>query len=383
VSTVGRALIAPEAMDALIGALASRGYTVIGPTIRDGAIVLDEIAGRHDLPVGWTDVQEAGEYRLERRGDEALFGYAVGPESARGALTPRRESLVTITRRDGTLAVTVVEPDAPRRAFVGLRGCDLAAVAVQDRVLRDGAVPDPGYAARRDAMFVVAVNCSDPVSTCFCASMGTGPGVGTGPGIEAGAGGGYDLALTELLDHGPHRLLVEVGSSRGADVLADLPVEPAGDADLDEARAVVDRSRALMVRSLDPVAARDVLAADLDHAQWDDVATRCLSCTNCTLVCPTCFCTAVEEHTSLDGSQAERSRRWDSCFSLDHSWLHGAGAVRGDIRSRYRQWLTHKLSTWWDQFDTSGCVGCGRCITWCPARIDLTAEVRAMSPESV
>jgi sulfhydrogenase subunit beta (sulfur reductase) len=382
VSRDERAVIAPEAVDALIHALASRGFTVVGPTIRDGAIVLDEIAGRDDLPVGWTDVQDAGEYRLERRSDEALFGYAVGPESARGLLTPRRETLVSITRRqDGAMAVAAVEPEAPRRAIIGLRGCDLAAIAVQDRVLRDGAVPDPGYTARREAMFVVAVTCSDPVATCFCASMGTGPGVGAG--TEGGAGAGYDLALTELLDHGRHRLLVEVGSPRGADVLADLPAEQAGEADHDEARAVVDRSRARMVRTLDPVGARDALAAALDHVRWDDVASRCLSCTNCTLVCPTCFCSAVEERTSLDGAQAERSRRWDSCFSLDHSWLHGAGPVRGDIRSRYRQWLTHKLSTWWDQFDTSGCVGCGRCITWCPARIDLTAEVRAMSPEAV
>jgi Fe-S-cluster-containing hydrogenase component 2 len=121
--------------------------------------------------------------------------------------------------------------------------------------------------------------------------------------------------------------------------------------------------------------------ANLEHPRWDDVAERCLSCTNCTLVCPTCFCFAVEDVNSLDGERAERTQRWDSCFTLGHSMLHGAGSVRGDTRSRYRQWLTHKLSTWWDQFDESGCVGCGRCISWCPAGIDLTEEVAAIARE--
>ncbi len=375
-TTVDRALIDPVSIDALIASLTSRGYVVVGPTIRDGAIVLDEIAGRRDLPIGWTDIQEAGEYRLERRDDDALFGYAVGPDSARGFLTPRRETLVTITRatRDDTaMTVTPSEPEGLRRAFIGLRGCDLAAIAVQDRVLRDGTVPDPGYKARRQDNFVVAVNCSDPAATCFCSSMGTGPDVG------AHAGAGFDLAITELLDEERHRLLLEVGTPLGAEVLAELPIEPARDGDIAAARAVTERARGRMTRMLDPVAARHVLAANLDHPQWDDVATRCLSCSNCTLVCPTCFCSAVEDHTSLDGTQAERARRWDSCFSQDHSWLHGVGPVRADTRSRYRQWLTHKLSTWWDQFDMSGCVGCGRCVTWCPARIDLTAEVRAIA----
>lgn len=359
---------APEGLDSLIAELASRGHEVIGPTIRDGAIVLDVIDAVGDLPVGWTDRQEPGRYRLERRDDEALFGYAVGPDSARGILTPRRETVVRITRRDGSMVVDPAPVEATSRALIGLRGCDLAAIAVQDKVLRDGVVADPGYRARRDATFLVAVHCSDPVSTCFCPSMGTGPDVK----------GGHDLAITELID-GEHRLLLEAATQSGADVLDALTTRPATAADLDAARQVVDRSRERIERHLDPERSRDVLRANLEHDRWGDVADRCLSCTNCTLVCPTCFCSAVEEHTSLDGAEAERNRRWDSCFSMDHSFLHGAGPVRSDTRARYRQWLTHKLSTWWDQFDTSGCVGCGRCITWCPVGIDLTEEVAAMA----
>jgi Fe-S oxidoreductase len=96
------------------------------------------------------------------------------------------------------------------------------------------------------------------------------------------------------------------------------------------------------------------------------------------MVCPTCFCTSVEETNDLTGTESSRSRRWDSCFTMDFSYIHG-GSVRNSPKSRYRQWMTHKLSTWVDQFGTSGCVGCGRCITWCPVGIDITEEVRAIA----
>ncbi len=122
---------------------------------------------------------------------------------------------------------------------------------------------------------------------------------------------------------------------------------------------------------------RDLLLSNLEHPRWDDVAQRCLSCTNCTMVCPTCFCASVSEVSDLTGDQVQRVRQWESCFNIDFSYTAG-GTVRGDTRSRYRQWLTHKLASWHDQFETSGCVGCGRCITWCPVGIDLTEEVAAI-----
>jgi ferredoxin len=367
---------AARAVDELIGALGRRGYVVIGPRMRNGAIVLDELQDVSNLPVGWTDEQEAATYRVHHGDDRSLFAYAVGPQSPRHYLSPPTKTLWSAVRIDDGFEVVDDVAEPPPYAFIGVRACELAAIAVQDRVLRDGPYPDPAYVRAREQAFFVGVNCGSPAATCFCTSMGTGPAV------EAG----HDLAATELLDEDRHELLVEVGTERGAEVLAEVQSmvswRTATDDDLDAARHIITATIVKMSRRLDPVVARDVLIANLDHPRWDDVAGRCLSCTNCTLVCPTCFCSAVEDVTSLDGDRAERVQRWDSCFTLGHSAVHGTGSVRGDTRSRYRQWLTHKLSTWWDQFGESGCVGCGRCISWCPAGIDLTEEVAAIAREN-
>jgi ferredoxin len=353
------------ALDALVAALSARGYTVVGPTVRDGAIVYDELRSAADLPAGWTDVQDGGTYRLERRADEARFGFAAGPTSWKRFLFPPRVRLWRATQGSDGLEVAEQSVDAGPFAFIGVRPCELAAISIQDRVFLGGRYADRDYAARRHDAFVVAVNCHEPGGTCFCVSMDTGPT----------ARDGNDLVLTELLDGG-HRLLVESGSERGDEVLAELGgVEPT-ESDLRAAAAQAEDARGRMGRQLDTQGIRELLRDNLEHPRWDEVAERCLTCGNCTLACPTCFCSAVEDANDLDGG-TERARVWDSCFSIDYSYIHG-GAVRQTPRARYRQWLTHKLGTWHDQFDSSGCVGCGRCITWCPVGIDITEEVAAI-----
>jgi len=353
-----------RSLDPLVEALRARGYTVIGPTVRDGAIVLAELEGADALPYGWGVTTGPGHYRLRHRDDRAAFGHAAGPQSWKRFLHPPRSPLWTADRTPDGFTVTDAPEDPVRYAFLGVRGCDLRAIAVQDRVL-GGA--DTGYARRRADLFVVAVACTDPADTCFCASVGCGPAVTSG----------YDLALTEL----PDGYVVETGSADGEELLAGLPVEPAPPEQVDRARSAVDAAAAQMSRSLPEADLRELLAGSYDAARWDDVAARCLSCGNCTMVCPTCFCTTVEDVTDVTGEHAERWMRWDSCFDLDFSHLHG-GPVRESTHSRYRQWLTHKLGTWHVQFGESGCVGCGRCIAWCPVGIDITEETAALAEES-
>jgi formate hydrogenlyase subunit 6/NADH:ubiquinone oxidoreductase subunit I len=347
--------------DQLLAALRGRGFEPVGPTIRGETIVYDRIAGVQDLPVGWTDRQQAGTYRLERRKDEALFGYVVGPHSFKKYLFPSRHTLFTLEKTaDGVKLVDKADP-VPRFAFIGVRPCELAALDIQDRVFGEGPFIDPEYVNRRQRAFVVTVNCVVTGGTCFCTSMGTGPR----------AREGFDLSATEILDASGHRFLIEAGSPRGEEVLADVPHRPAEPEDLAEANRLLELAAASMGRSLDTNGIKELLLENLEHPRWERVGEQCLTCTNCTMVCPTCFCATVEDAQSLDGLTAERSRHWDSCFSKEFSYIHG-GSMRTSPAARYRQWMTHKLASWIDQFGMSGCVGCGRCITWCPVGIDIT-----------
>jgi ferredoxin len=136
-----------------------------------------------------------------------------------------------------------------------------------------------------------------------------------------------------------------------------------------------------MGRQMPAVDHRNLLIESRESPRWDEVASRCLTCGNCTMVCPTCFCTSVSDVTDLTGEHAERWMQWASCFEFDFTFIH-EGSVRQSGRSRYRHWLTHKLGTWHDQFGTSGCVGCGRCIAWCPTGIDITEEMTRLAEDA-
>jgi ferredoxin len=353
--------------DQILKSLTGLGYEVVGPTIRDGAIVYDQLSSVNDLPVGWTDEQDGGKYRLKRRGDEALFGYAVGPHSWKKFLHPPMQRLWQAQRDANGFHIFAEKQMAPKRAFLGVRSCELHAIEIQDKVFLEGAYVDLFYKSRRENVFIVAVHCGQSGGTCFCVSMNAGPK----------ATFGFDLALTEVIQKDRHYFVVEVGTERGAEVVSMVPHELAAQNHKEAAEDIVAQTAGSMGRKIDTVGIKELLYSNYEHPRWDQVAARCLSCANCTMVCPTCFCTTVEDVTDLSGEHAERWRKWDSCFTANFSYIHG-GNIRATVKSRYRQWMTHRLATWIDQFGESGCVGCGRCITWCPVAIDLTEEVRAI-----
>ncbi len=359
-----------DGLQALIEELRSRGFTVVGPAVRDGAIIQAPIASVEDLPRGVGDEQEAAHYRLRQRKDDAFFGFAAGAQSMKSILFPADE-LLWRGKRDATGAFSVEgdegNKEGPPYALLGVRGCDLRAIEIQDKVLTSRGFKDAHYAARRAGAFIVSATCGDPAATCFCSSMGTGPS----------PSGGYDLNLTEIVTKGSHTFVVGIGSDRGAEALDAIAAKEADPNEVAAAEEVAKDAVLKMGRELDTDGLKYLMYASVESPHWDDVASRCLACTNCTLVCPTCFCTNVDDVSDLKGDEAERHRVWDSCFSEEFSYIHG-GSIRESIRSRYRQWITHKLASWEDQFGMTGCVGCGRCITWCPAGIDITAEAAAL-----
>ena len=363
-------IVARADFSQLLDSCAAAGYLVVGPTVVDGDLRYDALTSVADLPLGWTDEQEGGAFRLKPSGDQALFGYGVGQHSWKQFLFLPLKRLWQAARDGGAIKILPEGEETYRLAFLGVRACDLHALDIQDRVFMEGGYADPVYAARRRQALIIAVNCGGRgCGTCFCVSMGTGPK----------ATAGFDLALTEVIEGNRHYFVTEIGTGLGAGIMEKVKHRPAAAQELEAAAEIVARRTAQMGRTLETAGIKELLYRNYEHPRWDDVASRCLTCGNCAMVCPTCFCHTIEDSTDITGSRAERRRRWDVCFTVDHSYLHG-GSIRPSPRSRYRQWLTHKLATWIDQFGVSGCVGCGRCITWCPVGIDVRDELNAIAP---
>ncbi len=351
--------------------LATEGYELVGPTIKDNAIVYDSIESLEDLPQNWKDQQEPGVYRIHKTDDQKYFNYTVGPHSWKKYLHPPNLRLWHAERRGSSFKLTDGETTPKTYAFIGVRPCEIQAIRIQDRVFRGDQFKDKHYDQTRSRTFILAVNCGRANETCFCNSMNSGPRA-----TEA-----YDLALTEFFSNGRHLFLVDLGSENGRKTLNSVVTYDVKPKHLEICQQQYKDTCSQMARKINVENLRETLLANPNHPRWEEVAERCLSCANCTMACPTCFCTTVEDTTDLTGNHTERWRRWDSCFTMDFSYVAG-GNIRKSTKSRYRQWITHKLATWHDQFDTTGCVGCGRCITWCPVGIDITEEVAAIQKSS-
>jgi len=361
---ISATVILPKlSLQRLFDNLRENGFQLIGPTVRDGSVVLAEIASIADLPVGYTLQQKPGNSRLERTQGTDYFACTVGAHSWKRYLHPPRIDLLEVRRKNGEWTFEPLKDDSPPFAFIGVRSCDLHAISIQDEVFLGSALRDPHYSQRRQRAFILAVNCITAAPTCFCTSMKTGPRVQAG----------FDLALTEL----PDSFAIEIGSEAGSDALGNVDWQPASAFDLSRVAQMTHRTEQQIQRQVAINDLPQMLYERIDHPYWETFTARCLSCANCTMVCPTCFCSTVEDRSDLTGHRATRTRVWDSCFTLEFSHLHG-GNSRPTIKSRFRQWMTHKMASWIDQFGHLGCVGCGRCIVWCPVGIDITHELSTL-----
>jgi NAD(P)H-flavin reductase len=342
----------------LLDALQVDERQLIGPRLGDGTIELGEIDGVEDLPAGYGLDAAPGKARLIDRGDGRLFDYTTLAGSWKlWTYPPRTTTVEWVVDADGRVRRQAAAPVArQKQAFIGVRPCDVAAMRTHRR-----AVGEDGDGSER---LIVAVECAAAGTTCFCTSMGTGPELGDG----------FDIGLTELDDG----FIVRPGSDAGRAVVDNLRLEPARAGQLEQAAASVARVRHQIGAPLPMAGVPERLIAQPEHPRWQEVAERCLACANCTLVCPTCFCTSNVQRSNLDAGSATTERVWDSCFSAEFAKVAG-GNFRTRIEDRYRQWLTHKFGTWWTQFGTSGCVGCGRCIAWCPVGIDVREELMAIA----
>jgi sulfhydrogenase subunit beta (sulfur reductase) len=351
-----------DQIQSLIDELQAAGYRCVGPQVRDGAIIYDTLEYCSQLPKGISEHQSPGHYQITDSSSQRYFSWSNGPQAIKPYVFAPKESLWRSQQKEnGQLQFVDLTTESEPVAIIGVRACDLAALYIQDKHFLHEEKKDLYYQARREKLFLVAVNCTHPADTCFCASTDDGPR----------ASYGYDIVLSELDDG----MLLHGRSDKGLGVIDKLPTVPATEVQLQEANAEIEEAAKQQVRYLPSRNLKDSLFSNLEHKQWEEIAKRCLACGNCTSVCPTCFCHAEDDEPALDGRSSEYYRQWDSCFTQGHSYIHGI-TIRASTAQRYRQWLTHKLGSWHDQYGRSGCVGCGRCITWCPVGIDITEEVK-------
>lgn len=348
-------------LQCIMDILSEEGYTILGPRAGKGAITCSAVSSIEDLPTGWRDEQVAGTYRIMNTGTDLIFGYGPAADSWKRFLFPPQAVLFQAELDSSSgFRVSEIRSPVPRYAFLGIRSCDLCAINFLDRVFMGDGCQDAEYSQLRETMVIIAVDCTHPGGTCFCTSMNTGPR----------ALSGFDIALTEVAVNNAHYFVARPGTSEGEKLLSRTGARPASENEKNAADELLGKA----VETLGPLfetSGLSFLVKDhFDHPGWQRIAGKCFTCGSCTMVCPTCFCTQIQDTNSIDGALSRRKRTWDSCFSMAFSYIHG-GIVRSTPMSRYRQWMTHKLCTSIDQFGVSACVGCGRCITWCPAGIDL------------
>lgn len=345
-------------LQCLYDALTKAGYKVIGPQAKDGAIVFSHLKSVDGLPWGTVERVKPGSYTLEQEHNNRCFNWNTGPQLLKPWLFKPQELLWHGEESDDGIRFKQAEVSAEPLAFIGLRACDIAALYLQDKHFLHGEYPDPWYSEQRHKLCLVAVNCSQSAETCFCVSTGDGPEVTFG----------FDVLLDEV-DEG---YLVQSKSDKGDAVVAELPLMPSNQMLEHQARQQLAKA-SVQTKVMPDAKQLAKLTEHLNAQQWQDIAQRCFACGNCTLVCPTCFCSKQESEMAPENGAHQQVRYWDSCFSEKHSYIAGKH-IRGEISQRYRQWMLHKLATWQDQYGRSGCVGCGRCISWCPAAIDIVQE---------
>ncbi|WPM32043.1 4Fe-4S dicluster domain-containing protein [Hydrogenobacter sp. T-2] len=340
------------------------GYIVLAPKLRDGLIALSEVQSLEELPLGYRNIEAPGFCVIEKV--EGYFTYTHPYNSFKSFLHPTELPLIRVRKEREDLNFQTLVPEEKAMCLFDIRACDLSALKVLDTVfLYKNPHPDPYYASLREGLFVLAVNCSYATSTCFCTTMETGPEVKEG----------YDLLITELSEG----FLTEVGSEKGKRIIEKVKDKREAEGKhFEEKRKILEKTELTMKRAFQTEGLTKRLYERMDAKYWEHIEKRCVACTSCTQACPTCFCFDIIERNNLELEESLRVRVWDSCFSPSFATVHRFN-LRQSVHSRYRQWLMHKFAYWVGQFDCFGCVGCGRCITWCPVGIDIREEVRRIA----
>ena len=338
-------LIKKDSFLKFIDALRSE-HRVFGPVKERNYVAFREISSSTDLFM---------EYQTTMLSPGKMFIYK-----------PREDILKF--RMEAPVSIEEITPTIEKQVIVGIHPCDINAILYLDKTFL-GVFPDPFYKARRENTILIGLNCMQVSENCFCSS------VGAGPFLKAQAG--YDMILTDFGED----YLVEIKHSKASELFT-IKGKEAGP---DEWRVKSEKEETVLKsfkKVIDIDGLDDLFMKNLDHPVWTTTADeRCLSCSNCVMVCPTCFCYDIVDETSMDLKGVRRIRQLDACQDLRFAEVH-AGNFRLRRASRLRQFVIHNLN-YTNQYGVIKTVGCGRCITWCPTKIDLTEMAKEIQRSTI
>jgi ferredoxin len=209
--------------------------------------------------------------------------------------------------------------------------------------------------------------CLEANSNCFCGAVGSGPSVEDG----------FDVAYARLDEK---RVFFKYGSELGRDILFKLGLKPASEREVGEYREKIESTRESTSRAFRKVmreVQENLLKKAGDRDLWLKVSDDCVGCGNCNFVCPTCFCLEFE-YSINEENMGVKTALWTGCLLYTYGQVAG-GHFRRELYTRYRHFLLHKFVFYPRQTGLLGCVGCGRCITWCPMGIDLRKSVNSVA----
>jgi Pyruvate/2-oxoacid:ferredoxin oxidoreductase delta subunit len=258
--------------------------------------------------------------------------------------------------RAGMLGLEPVEALTAKRVVLGIRPCDARACQLLDHVFAGAEYADPYWSEKRRQTTLVALGCTDPCQTCFCTSVGSGPFDGRG----------VDVVLTDIGDG----YVAETNSERGHALLETLT--DASQNQIEAASKAKVRAREAVKEPFELDGIVDTLYSLFDDEVWYEVQQSCLGCGVCTFLCPTCHCFDIVD----EAQRGERVRNWDTCMFRIYSQEASGHNPRPTNVERTRQRILHKYAYFIEWFDEVGCTGCGRCVRYCPAGIDIRQTIR-------
>jgi len=294
-----------------------------------------------------------------------FFNSVVPPKKV---LFPQKEILFKFRYVNNKIQLNDVSPEINNTILLFIRNCDAQGIKILENFFGQTPHKDKFFLERRKKCVIIGLACNKPRSTCFCTSVGGSPF-----GEEF-----FDIIFIDLTD----KFLIKGISEKGKKLLDSIGwLRDASLIDIQKIDELSEKAKASIKFNININEIKDILDNLYDDPLWSELGQVCIGCGTCAFLCPTCSCFDVIDER-LTKTEGQRVRIWDTCqFSL--FTLHGSGHnPRPTKKERTRQRIYHKFNYYPKNYDLIGCVGCGRCILYCPTNSDIRETLKEICKKS-